>query len=113
MSSEIGMKWSSGPFFPGTIAAKTSYGRAAKIIAVYIKTIATIRDGKSNLARVAHPPIDRILLTNLHKEYPHLETNKINWTQLNEQKYFKLIDELRAINVEYFWELERYWSPER
>ena len=97
----------------GATSEKTSYGRAAKIIAVYIKTIATIRDGRGSLAKFAHPPIDRILLTNLHKEYPLLNTNNINWTQLDEHSYFDLVERLRTIKVDYFWELERFWSPER
>lgn len=41
---------------------KTSYGRAAKIIAVYLKTSIVIRDaGKSSLAKIIHPPIDSII----------------------------------------------------
>lgn len=91
---------------------KASYGRAAKIIAIYIKTIIVIRDsGLSNLAKIAHPPIDRILLTNVHKEYKGLGFNNINWTQLAEDEYFDLISKLRTLTFVYFWELERYWSP--
>jgi len=91
---------------------KATYGRAAKIIAIYIKTIIVIRDsGLSNLAKIAHPPIDRILLSNTHKVYRDFGLDKINWTQLNENKYFELIDKLRTINLDYFWQLEKYWSP--
>lgn len=91
---------------------KATYGRAAKIIAIYIKTIAVVRDsGKSNLAKIAHPPIDRILLTNASKVYTDFELNKINWTQLTEIKYFELINKFRTIEFDYFWELEQYWSP--
>ncbi len=91
---------------------KVTYGRAAKIIAIYIKTIIVVRDsGVSNLAKIAHPPIDRILLTNAGKVYKDFELNKYNWTQLSENKYFELIDKFRTLELEYFWELEQYWSP--
>lgn len=91
---------------------KATYGRAAKIIAIYIKTTIVIRDsGLSDLAKIAHPPIDRILLSNAGKDYPNFGLNKINWTQLNENKYFELIDKLRTIDLDFFWKLERYWSP--
>jgi len=94
------------------LGKKATYGRASKIIAIYIKTIIVIRDsGKSNLAKIAHPPIDRILLTNAHKDYKYLGLDKINWTQLTENKYFEMIYNLRKLDFEYFWELEKYWSP--
>lgn len=89
-----------------------SYGRAAKIIAIYIKTAIVIRDsGLNKIAKVAHPPIDSILLGNLSTDHPELEINKIKWTHLNEEDYFFLIDRLRKLNFEYFWEVERYWKP--
>jgi len=91
---------------------KATYGRAAKIIAIYIKTAIVVRDlGVSNLARIAHPPIDRILLTNANKEHKKLELIRYNWTQLSEDEYFELIEKLRSIKFESFWEVERYWSP--
>lgn len=91
---------------------KATYGRAAKIIAIYIKTIIVVRDsGISNLAKIAHPPIDRILLTNASKVYKDFGLNNINWTQLTENKYFELIENLRTIEFDSFWELEQYWSP--
>lgn len=48
-----------------------SYGQASKIIAIYIKTAVVIRE-KEPLKSIAHPPIDGILLTGLHKDFPHL-----------------------------------------
>ena len=91
---------------------KATYGRAAKIIAIYIKTAIVIRDsGMSNLARIGHPPIDRILLTNASKKHENLGLTMYNWTQLLEGEYFELIEKLRTIEFESFWEVERYWSP--
>lgn len=91
---------------------KATYGRAAKIIAIYIKTIAVVRDsGISNLAKIAHPPIDSILLTNASKVYKEFGLNKTKWTKLTEVEYFELINKFRTIQFDYFWELEQYWSP--
>jgi len=91
---------------------KASYGQAAKIIAVYIKTSIVIRDsGVGILSKIAHPPIDNILLTGLHKEFPSLIANGIRWTKLNEDDYFDLIQSLRQLNLDSFWKLETFWSP--
>lgn len=89
-----------------------SYGRAAKIIAIYIKTAIIIRDsGRSNLARIAHPPIDNILLKNLHKQFNYLQLNNIKWTTLNEYQYFTIIGKQRRLNFDSFWKIEQYWTP--
>lgn len=43
-----------------------TYGRAAKLIGVYLKSMVVIAVGSSSrLAKVAHPPIDRVGLKNL------------------------------------------------
>ncbi len=90
---------------------KTNYGQAAKMIAVYLKTAIIVRDsGKSTLAKVAHPPTDNTVLTNLHQDYKNLRLSRIRWTQLKQREYFKLINKLRTLNLENFWELEKYWS---
>jgi len=90
----------------------TTFGRAAKIIAVYLKTAIVVRDsGKSALAKIAHPPIDNILLTSLHKTYKDLDLSVVKWTQLTEKEYFDLIDKLRTLDFDNFWELEKHWTP--
>jgi hypothetical protein len=90
----------------------TSYGRAAKIIGVYLKTSIVIRaNGESQLAKIIHPPIDNTLLTNLSKKYKKLGVSKIKWTQLSENEYFELIKKLRSIHFDSFWELEKFWTP--
>lgn len=89
-----------------------SYGRAAKIVAIYLKTSVIIKNsGQGILSKIAHPPIDNILLINLDMNYKELGLSGIKWTQLTEDKYFELIEKLRNIPVEYFWELEKYWNP--
>lgn len=96
------------------LGIKASYGQAAKIIAIYLKTSLVIRDsGQSQISKIAHPPIDNILLSNLSKYYPALELKGIRWTQLSEEKYFSLISKLRSLNLDSFWKLEKYWQPDR
>lgn len=89
-----------------------TYGRAAKIIAIYIKTAIVIRDsGLSNISKIAHPPIDDTVLTGLRKKYPDLGLKGIKWTKLEEIEYFVMINKLRSLNLDYFWEIEKYWTP--
>ena len=91
-----------------------TYGQAAKIIAIYIKTIAVIRNsGKGNLARIAHPPIDRIMLTNIRNKFKDLELTPVNWTELSMNEYFEVINTLRKLEYDYFWELEKYWTIDK
>lgn len=90
-----------------------TYGRAAKIVAIYLKTAVIVRySGEGKLADVAHPPIDRILLTNLRKKFKKVIEipDEINWTKLNENEYFALIGELKKLSFEKFWQLEEFWS---
>jgi hypothetical protein len=98
-------------FFKNQLNTTASYGRAAKIIAIYLKTAVVIRySGEGKLARIAHPPIDRILLTNLYKKHPELSVDKTTWTKLDEQSYFDLISKIRNLQLSSFWELEKYWD---
>ncbi|MCB1582564.1 MAG: hypothetical protein KDI92_05815 [Xanthomonadales bacterium] len=93
-----------------------SYGRAAKLVAVYLKGMVVIEDLSSDLARIIHPPIDRILLQNLsNKNEVSLENKKLfkssNWTQLIQSEYFVLVSALReVISDEPFWKIEEYWT---
>lgn len=95
-----------------------SFGRAAKLIAVYLKVMVIIAsEAKSSLSNVAHPPIDRITLQNLARakevQSPYKrEWRRLNWTQLDEADYYKLINQLRAClrKGEPMWHLEKYWS---
>jgi hypothetical protein len=98
--------------FLDDIKVRASYGQAAKIIAIYLKTSIIIKDsGAGNISKIAHPPIDNILLTRLRINFPDLVDPEIKWTQLDESRYFQLINKLRSLNFEFFWEIEKYWSP--
>lgn len=93
-----------------------TYGRAAKIIAIYIKTVYVIRFPDSNISRFAHPPIDRILLTAIaaHK-FEGLRFLDKGWTQFDENDYKSVISNLRNLkkqkSLQAFWEIECFWNP--
>jgi len=98
--------------------ADVTYGRVAKLVAVYLKSMVIVGpNSNSSLAFVAHPSIDRILLTNLSNA-PEIDNHireccsLINWTELDEQRYYDLIAQLRDClrDDEPFWNLERYWT---
>jgi hypothetical protein len=102
-----------------SIGKDASYGRAAKIVAIYLKTTVVIPEQENRgFIRVIHPPIDSILLNGIADE--KFEQHKINvkefrrirWTKLDKRKYFKLIQKLRQLNDDRpFWMLETFWRP--
>lgn len=90
------------------VIKKITYGRAAKIVNIYLKTAIIIKDeGKSTLAKIIHPPIDSILL----KAIPNFQYSKRKWTQMTEEEYFEVIDEIRKVELDGIWKIEKYWSP--
>lgn len=96
-----------------------TYGRAAKLVAVYLKTLVLMGEGcETALGRCLHPPIDRILLKALAASptvvSPHKRAwRKTNWTQLDEAGYYRLVDQLRAVLPPDapFWRLEEFGQP--
>jgi len=92
-----------------------SYGRAAKLIAVYIKSMITVKNGNSKLSEVAHPPIDRMILQNISRDKTIKHANRqywkaVNWTELDKAQYLNLIRDFRVIlKGNPFWHLEQYW----
>jgi hypothetical protein len=96
--------------------SKATYGRAAKLVAIYLKAIVVMGGGyNSSFARHMHPPIDRILLQSLATSdritSPHKAAwRSTSWTQLDEGAYDRLIGQLRAAipaNAP-FWMIEEY-----
>jgi hypothetical protein len=89
-----------------------SYGRAAKIVAIYLKTsyiLPTMGEGTN--CSVIHPPIDRILLHALAKgEHQYLKN--YSWTLLTEEKYWELVDKMRVAFPRFDWTLEKDWKAE-
>jgi len=96
-----------------------TYGRAAKLVAVYLKSMIVLGEhAASSLARVAHPPIDRILLrtmaTSAEVESRHkARWRRVAWTTLDEAGYFELLQQLRETlpPESPWWRLEQYWTP--
>lgn len=92
-----------------------SYGRAAKLLAVYIKSMIVVQNKQNALSRVAHPPIDRITLQNISKDSSIIHTKRywkaIKWTKLNKAHYKNLINDFRqVINGQPFWIIEKHWT---
>jgi hypothetical protein len=94
------------------------FGRAAKLVAVYIKSMVVIGPlAGSSLARVAHPPIDRILLQNLSRiqisdASVRTKFRTTNWTDLDCHQYYALIEMIRKSfpDLGEFWRLEEHWT---
>jgi hypothetical protein len=95
-----------------------TFGRAAKLIGIYLKGMVVLGSGYgSSLSRVAHPPIDSILLSKLARSPEVVSAHKagwarVRWTQLDEGAYYRLIGQLRAaLSPDApFWILEQYWT---
>jgi hypothetical protein len=89
-----------------------SYGRAAKIIAVYLKTAVVLcSKGACHKSQVIHPPLDRILLQNLAKNVAGLEKlAMITWTGLNADRYWKIAELIKEQYGSFNWQLEEYWE---
>ncbi len=96
--------------------AHVTYGRAAKLVAVYLKSIVVLGDLDSNISKVAHPPIDGILLKNLARSPNIVHPAQavwasVHWTKLTEDQYFSLIAQFRTFMKQRpFWELEEFWT---
>ena len=91
-----------------------SYGRAAKIVAVYFKT-RLLNLENHPLINVNFPPIDAVLLKNLADKSPELKflADK-KWTHFDAEGYetaIKSITKWSVINNQKFWEVEKYWWP--
>ncbi|KAB7730234.1 hypothetical protein F5984_13760 [Rudanella paleaurantiibacter] len=96
------------------VGREATYGRAAKIISIYLKT-SVILTNKAGCERskFIHPPIDRILLRRIAEHTKIRKYQKMNWTRLDEVSYWKLVDELSNLFGKFDWSLEEFWSPER
>ena len=94
--------------------ANATYGRAAKIIAIYLKTASIIPlEGQGNFSQLIHPPIDRILLTNLSRKNKIKKLCERGWTSLNENEYWTLCERIELEGFALNWKLEEYWHPEQ
>lgn len=101
----------------GTVGA--TFGRAAKVVAVYLKCMVVLGPlANTRLAVAMHPPIDRQLLQTLSSPQSRIDSQykqywrSVSWTNLDEKTYYKLVSQLRAVLKisEPFWKLEEYWG---
>jgi hypothetical protein len=95
----------------------STFGRAAKLIAIYVKSMVTVCNSESNLACIAYPPIDGVILKNISKDKTLPKDfrqfcTKTKWRQLDEENYMLLIRKLQKYVIldKPMWTLERYWS---
>ena len=96
------------------IKLECTYGRAAKIVAVYFKTRLLNLESHPLLNVIFHP-IDSVLLKNLADKSPELKflADK-KWTQFDAEGYeiaIKSIEKWSVKNNLKFWEVEKYWWP--
>ena len=93
-----------------------SYGRAAKLLAIYLKSMIVVQEIHSKLAEVAHPPIDSRILKHISEDKSIQHPNssnwiKIKWTTLNKSGYKNLINDFRDVFAgQPFWLIEKYWT---
>lgn len=96
-----------------------SYGRAAKIIAIYLKTALILpRRGRGPECKAIFPPIDSILLKafvsdeDITKEISKEDMDylkKVAWTKIEDEDYSKL-RKIISKYADYDWTLEKYWK---
>ncbi len=90
---------------------KRSYGRASKIIAIYLKTSYLIPNkGETKNCEVIHPPIDRILLNNLARKQNIKELQNFKWTNFEDHNYEFVMNTIRNKGLIFNWTLEKYWD---
>ncbi len=92
--------------------SKLTFGRAAKIVNIYIKTVIVIPNPGSPLSHIAHPPIDRILLMGL-QDGLKMKFDNISWTGFNQEAYSKIIAQCKELGYGTtlpFWSIEKYWN---
>lgn len=93
---------------------KCSYGRAAKIVSIYLKTAVVIASSGSHPnCKIIHPPIDSILLTGLSKLDGLKDLSLERWTTLNEKQYQNVVNTIKTHFGFFNWRIEKYWNPER
>ncbi len=97
-----------------------TFGRAAKLIAIYLKSTVVLSGGHDTaLGRVLHPPIDAVLLRVLAADDLNFSVENrrfwrsTRWTSLEEEGYRELIASFREEGLDQpaFWMIERYWTP--
>ncbi len=89
-----------------------SFGRAAKVLAIHIKTLHIIPGKRTDLVKFAHPPIDRtVLTTGLPSECRRDKTN-LSFTKFSREQYskvFKCLESNLLRPTDPRWKIEVRW----
>lgn len=98
----------------GNGITNVSYGRAAKIIAIYLKTAVVLcSQAQCKKSEVIHPPIDAILLSRMADQLLMPKLKLKRWTQFEEDEYWDLVTSLQNEVGAFNWRVEYFWRPER
>lgn len=101
-----------------------TYGRAAKLVNVFLKALYLNYFGGEEHAspaarpnaNVIHPPVDRLVLSELAR-LEHAAPNESfwpdmldkGWTNFNQSDYEKVITEMRRLSKNRLWRIESCW----
>lgn len=97
----------------------TPFGRAAKLVAIFLKaTVVCGRLGTASLREHAWPPVDRILVKEAAKVLGKSEPGAAArlrhhvWTRATVEEHMAVLEALRLLTAgKPFWAAERYWVP--
>ncbi len=94
--------------------SEIEFGRAAKIVNIYLKTALVIPNCKSStpLINNIHPPIDAILLKGLVENETLEKSCCVPWTKMKKEKYIEIINQIRS-RYSILWMAEHCWKPEQ
>lgn len=98
---------------------KCTFGRAAKIVSIYLKTyivLPYIYDSKYDLLlETIYPPIDQLLLTGIQEDREKLPSivKKYKWTKASKDEYHILRNALIAADLPFNWKTEEFWKGYR
>ena len=106
-------------------AIDLTYGRAAKLVNVYLKALFLSDFGRQTptneneaelLSRTnhIHPPIDRLLLDNLmradQQNSSHWKSYRYHgWTKFAQNEYLEVIKLISCVTEGKLWQIEEYW----
>jgi hypothetical protein len=100
-----------------SLSEKCTFGRAAKIVAIYAKTcvvLPRIHDSKyHDLISSIFPPIDSILIENLSRNDLLRQIKKFKWTKASKDEYNKLKQDIEEAGEPFNWKLEVNWEGHR
>jgi hypothetical protein len=106
---------------------KLSYGRAQKLVNVYLKAM-LVCGGQENDPRIRHlhPPIDGVLLDALGEVARHSRANEFRklfrtarrtgkrWTKFQKRDYVAYLNAIKSLQGnEPLWAVEEHWIPGR